>query len=374
MKFLLFAVILVSVFDFAFLASKWDSKKKSVRCEKARNFVEKLNGGEIGDGTWTAKYNHRFAAMPPTQRKKMQGLNGPVDGSLPRPYNLTHIAEDKTNKNSSKNRSKRSADQCTYYYEFDSRTQWPQCAKIIDNIRDQSTCGDCWAVASGSAFTDRYCIERAKLGLYTSPYNPRNQFSESDLMSCTPNTFGCSGGWPLYAWQYMQTNGIVTGSNYTQYTGCKPYPFPPIGTETYKAPGCSPYCTNTNWQNNYRNDKKYATWAAGLTGSTGQEVVDAIKAEIQTNGTVVGTMYVYSDFYHYSQGVYKHTTGEYDGGHAIRLIGWGTQTCDGVDQPFWIAINSWNVEWGMKGTFLIAQGNDECHIESMGISFGTPRI
>jgi len=48
-----------------------------------------------------------------------------------------------------------------------------------------------------------------------------------------------------------------------------------------------------------------ASWAAGLTGSTGQEVVDAIKAEIQTNGTVVGTMYVYSDFYHYSQGVYK---------------------------------------------------------------------
>jgi len=37
--------------------------------------------------------------MPPTQRKKMQGLNGPVDGSLPRPYNLTHIAEDKINKN-----------------------------------------------------------------------------------------------------------------------------------------------------------------------------------------------------------------------------------------------------------------------------------
>ena len=71
---------------------------------------------------------------------------------------------------------------------------------------------------------------------------------------------------------------------------------------------------------------------------------------------------------------FKYTTGEYDGGHAIRLIGWGTQTCDGVDQPFWIAVNSWDVEWGMNGLFLIAQGNDECHIESMGISFGTPKI
>ncbi|KAF7626126.1 Pept_C1 domain-containing protein [Meloidogyne graminicola] len=369
MKFLLFTVVLVSVLYYVnSKTSKWDSKKKSVRCEKALNFVAQLNDGEIGDGSWTAKYNHRFAVMPPNQRKKMQGLNAPIGQTLPTPYPLN------ISKNTTKKRSKRSIDQCTYYYEFDSRTQWPQCAKIINNIRDQSTCGDCWAVASGSAFTDRYCIERAKLGLYTSPNDPNNMFSEADLMSCTPNTFGCSGGWPLYAWQYMEKNGVVTGSNYTQSTGCKPYPFPPLGTETYKAPKCSTYCTNTYWQNNYRDDKKFGTWSSGIQGSTGSEAVEAIKAEIQANGTVVGTMYIYSDFYHYSEGVYKHTSGEYDGGHAIRLIGWGTQTCSGIEQPFWIGINSWNVEWGMKGTFLIAQGNDECHIESMGISFGTPNI
>ena len=29
--------------------------------------------------------------------------------------------------------------------DFDSATNWPHCAKIIGDIRDQSNCGCCWA-------------------------------------------------------------------------------------------------------------------------------------------------------------------------------------------------------------------------------------
>ena len=28
--------------------------------------------------------------------------------------------------------------------EFDSATNWPECAKTINDIRDQSNCGCCW--------------------------------------------------------------------------------------------------------------------------------------------------------------------------------------------------------------------------------------
>merc|ERR1711904_614386 len=31
--------------------------------------------------------------------------------------------------------------------QFDSATAWPQCAKVIGDIRDQSNCGCCWAFA-----------------------------------------------------------------------------------------------------------------------------------------------------------------------------------------------------------------------------------
>merc|ERR1712017_56040 len=42
--------------------------------------------------------------------------------------------------------------------EFDSATNWPQCAKVINDIRDQSNCGCCWAFGGTSAASDRLCI------------------------------------------------------------------------------------------------------------------------------------------------------------------------------------------------------------------------
>lgn len=45
-------------------------------------------------------------------------------------------------------------------------------------------------------------------------------------------------------------------------------------------------------------------------------------------------------------GVYKHTSGEMLGGHAIRILGWGME--DSI--PYWVVANSWNTDWGDKGT------------------------
>ena len=44
-------------------------------------------------------------------------------------------------------------------------------------------------------------------------------------------------------------------------------------------------------------------------------------------------------------GIYEHTEGEYKGGHAVKMIGWGSY--DGVD--YWLAANSWNSDWGDNG-------------------------
>lgn len=44
-------------------------------------------------------------------------------------------------------------------------------------------------------------------------------------------------------------------------------------------------------------------------------------------------MVAVQDFAHYKTGVYKHLFGGFMGGHAVKLIGWGT-TDDGVD--YWV--------------------------------------
>ncbi len=68
---------------------------------------------------------------------------------------------------------------------------------------------------------------------------------------------------------------------------------------------------------------------------------------------------VYEDFLSYKSGVYKHVTGSMLGGHAISIIGWGTES--GTD--YWLVRNSWNTDWGANGYFKIARGVDECGIE-----------
>ena len=54
---------------------------------------------------------------------------------------------------------------------------------------------------------------------------------------------------------------------------------------------------------------------------------------------------MYEDFLVYKSGVYKHVTGKLDGGHAVKLIGWGTEN----GTPYWLLANSWNFDWGLDG-------------------------
>lgn len=61
----------------------------------------------------------------------------------------------------------------------------------------------------------------------------------------------------------------------------------------------------------------------------------------------------------YKSGVYKHTTGGYLGGHAVKIVGWG-ETDDNV--PYWIVANSWNTSWGLDGYFHMGM-NGDCDFE-----------
>lgn len=119
-------------------------------------------------------------------------------------------------------------------------------------------------------------------------------------------------------------------------------------------PVCKSTC-QTNAAIDYSSDKVKGASSYGISG------VDNIKMEIMTYGTVTAAFTVYMDFLTYSSGVYQHLTGDAEGGHAIKLIGWGTEN----GQDYWLAVNSWNNTWGDQGTFKILQGdcgiNDQVH-------------
>jgi cathepsin B len=83
-----------------------------------------------------------------------------------------------------------------------------------------------------------------------------------------------------------------------------------------------------------------------------------------TNGPVEAAFSVYSDFENYASGIYHQTGGEMMGGHAIKIVGFGTE--NGV--KYWKVQNSWNPYWGEGGYFRIRRGSDECGIESQVVA------
>jgi len=224
-----------------------------------------------------------------------------------------------------------------YPASFDSRTQWPGC---VHPVRNQEQCGSCWAFGATEALSDRFCIETNNAtNIILSP---------QDLVSCdnADGNEGCDGGYPIKAWQYMQATGIVTDA-------CYPYTSGGGVTGNCLLPATT--CPGGSGSVVY-----YHAASAYAIGTT----VAAIATEINTNGPIEVAFDVYQDFFSYTSGVYVHKTGSLAGGHAVKMIGWGT--LNGV--AYWTCENSWGNTWGIEGFFLIKRGVDECGIESGAVA------
>ena len=76
---------------------------------------------------------------------------------------------------------------------------------------------------------------------------------------------------------------------------------------------------------------------------------------------------VYADFMSYKGGIYVHESGSLQGGHAVVILGFGTED----DVNYWICQNSWGPNWGENGYFRIKMG--ECGIDSDCYA-GSPRL
>mmetsp|Transcript_32915 Transcript_32915/g.83376 ORF Transcript_32915/g.83376 Transcript_32915/m.83376 type:complete len:379 (-) Transcript_32915:116-1252(-) len=253
---------------------------------------------------------------------------------------------------------------------FDSEQHWPQCAKVIGDIRDQSNCGCCWAFAGAEAASDRMCIaSNASILL---------PLSAEDVCFCA-SADGCEGGMIFTPWRHIKHGGAVTGGQYngsgTFGSGyCSDFSLPhchhhgPQGDDPFPAegqPGCpfasSPQCptkcdTSAVGEHRHFRHDKYS-FRGKIVVASGERHIQRM---IMAGGPVSAALTVYSDFENYVGGIYHHVVGEEVGGHAVKLVGWGVEG----DVKYWRVANSWNSYWGEKGYFRIRRGCNESGIEN----------
>jgi len=61
---------------------------------------------------------------------------------------------------------------------------------VVNEVRDQKSCGSCWAFEAVSNLEINYALK----------YGTLYELSEQHLVSCDQSNAGCSGGWPTRAY------------------------------------------------------------------------------------------------------------------------------------------------------------------------------
>jgi cathepsin B len=213
---------------------------------------------------------------------------------------------------------------------FDTREKWPEC---IHQIRDQQRCGSCWAFAASEVVSDRFCIATNK--------SVNTILSPQDLVSCDRNDYGCEGGYVDKSWDYIRDVGIVTDD-------CLPYVSGDGNSRTCPFNGATGKCKQGAF-------KKYR-----VSSHQQHTTIADAKNSLLNEGPLEAAFEVYDDFMSYAGGIYRRTSYNLLGGHAVKVVGWGKDNTDGTE--YWIVANSWGKGWGESGFFRIAFG--ECDFES----------
>lgn len=203
-------------------------------------------------------------------------------------------------------------------------------SNYVTPIKDQGNCGSCVAFGTAATVESAALITEGDPGLLID-------ISEAQLFFCYAQAQGrnCGNGW----WVDPALNSFLSG---VTQQACYPY--------SDHDQNCTNLCSN--W-------KDTATYINAQTSLTS---TDDMKQWIANNGPLVSCFTVYSDFYSYKSGVYRHVSGTLEGGHCISVVGYDdTQQC-------WICKNSWGTGWGENGFFQIAYGQVGIDAQMWGVT------
>lgn len=193
----------------------------------------------------------------------------------------------------------------------------------VTSVKNQGTCGDCWAFAAAANIEGQYYLKYGQL------YN----FSEQQLLDCSTANYGCNGGTAPLAYQYIKSVGGLEAYNNYPYLG---------------------YQSTCQFQSSL----VVAQVSAYAIISTNESYMQ--QALYQYGPLAVALNANYLQFY--TSGILSVSNSlctPTDLNHAVLLVGYGT-SASGYN--YWIVKNSWGSTWGENGYFRILRGYGTCGI------------
>ncbi|XP_021714992.1 thiol protease aleurain-like [Chenopodium quinoa] len=261
---------------------------KLIRSSNKKALSYKLHVNQFADWTWEEFQRHRLGAA--------QNCSATLKGS----HKLTRAVAPQTQ-------------------------DW-RAKGIVSPVKNQGHCGSCWTFSTTGA------LEAA----YAQAFGKNISLSEQQLVDCAGafNNFGCNGGLPSQAFEYIKYNGGLDTEEAYPYTG--------------KDGECKFSAQNVGVQ---------VHGSVNITLGAEDELKDAV-AFVRP---VSVAFEVVNGFRFYKEGVYTSTTcgsTPMDVNHAVLAVGYGVE--DGV--PYWIIKNSWGEDWGDNGYFKMEMGKNMCGV------------
>jgi C1A family cysteine protease len=196
---------------------------------------------------------------------------------------------------------------------------------VVNKVKDQGSCGSCWAFSAVGAVESACALKTGKL----------LSLSEQEVVDCSKNggNDGCNGGDmpPAFAWE-KANGGLCLEKDYA-YKGkdgtCKK--------------SCTKHCAISGYVNVKAGDETALKQAVAITPV-------AVSVEADQDG-----------FQFYSSGIFDGKCGT-DLDHGVVAVGYGTEN----GKMYWLVRNSWGASWGDAGYIKLirhdGKGNGQCGI------------
>jgi cathepsin F len=203
-------------------------------------------------------------------------------------------------------------------------------------VKNQGQCGSCWAFSATEQIESMWYLQH--------PGTKILDLSPQQIVDCDSTCDGCNGGFPTWAYDYVQKAGGLENATIYPYLAEQ---------ETCRF--------------NVADEKATVTGFSWLSNDTHKDE-GAMLDYVGTTGPLSIAVDA-SSWQFYKFGVIRVICGT-TLDHAVQIVGYATET-GLLKTPYWIVRNSWGADWGEQGFVRVERNKNLCGIAEFATTVNT---